>query len=158
MGTEIERKFLVRDQSVLDGAVGIAYRQGYLSIDPERTVRVRRAGDHADVTVKGLSRGATRAEFAYEVPLEDASALLALCHRPIIEKTRYRIDHGGLTWEVDVFEGDNDGLVVAEVELPSAETAVALPAWAGDEVTADARYYNANLVRHPFRDWDRTRG
>jgi adenylate cyclase len=153
MGTEIERKFLVRDRSVLDHAVGVAYRQGYLSTDPERTVRIRRAGDHAYVTIKGVSRGATRAEFEYEIPFEDVTALLSLCHRPIIEKTRYRIDHAGLTWEVDVFEGENDGLVVAEVELAAADTAVPLPAWIGDEVTADRRYFNANLVRHPFRDW-----
>jgi len=158
MGTEIERKFLVRDRSVLDGALGIAYRQGYLTTDPERTVRIRRAGDHAFVTIKGRSRGATRAEFEYAIPLEDVPDLLALCLRPVIAKTRYRIDHAGLTWEVDVFEGDNDGLVVAEVELPAADTTVALPAWVGDDVTEDARYYNANLVEHPFRDWDRSRG
>jgi adenylate cyclase len=157
MGTEIERKFLVHDRSVLDGAEGVAYRQGYLSTDPERTVRIRRAGAHAFVTIKGLMRGTTRAEFEYAIPLEDVNALLDLCLRPVIEKTRYRIDHAGLTWEVDVFEGDNDGLVVAEVELPWADTAVAIPAWVGAEVTADARYQNANLVRHPFRDWDRTR-
>ena len=153
MGTEIERKFLVRDRAVLDAATGIAYRQGYLSTDPGRTVRIRRAGDVGYVTIKGVSRGATRAEFEYEIPLDDAVELLALCQRPIIEKTRYRIDHAGLTWEVDVFEGDNAGLVVAEVELPSVDTVVEIPPWVGDEVTGDAQYFNANLVKHPFRDW-----
>ena len=158
MGTEIERKFLVRDRSVLRGVIGIAYRQGYLSLDPVRTVRIRQAGDHAYVTIKGRAQGAARAEFEYEIPPEDVADLLALCQRPLIEKTRHRIDHAGLTWEVDVFEGDNGGLIVAEVELPSADTTVEIPAWVGDEVTADARYYNANLVSHPFCDWDRPPG
>ncbi len=153
MGVEIERKFLVRDASVLDGDQGIPYRQGYLSTDVDRTVRIRRAGQHAYVTIKGRSHGATRAEFEYEIPLDDADALLALCLPPVIEKVRHRVDHAGLVWEVDVFGGANDGLVVAEVELPSEDTVVDLPSWVGDEVTGDPRYYNANLIAHPFRDW-----
>ena len=122
MGTEIERKFLVRDVSAVRDATGVPYRQGYLSTVPERTVRVRVAGEHAFITIKGTNVGATRAEFEYEIPLADAQALLRMCLPPLVEKTRYRIDHGGLTWEVDVFEGENDGLVVAEVELPAADT------------------------------------
>ena len=153
MATEFERKFLVRDQSVLIGSVGIRYQQGYLSTDPERTVRVRRAGDHAFLTIKGISRGAARAEFEYEIPVADAGELLTLCPGSGIAKMRYRLDHAGRTWEIDVFEGDNAGLVVAEVEIPSEDAVVALPDWVGDEVTADPRYYNANLTSHPFSAW-----
>lgn len=153
MGVEIERKFLVADRAVLDGLIGTAYRQGYLSTTPERTVRVRRAGETAFLTVKGISIGASRAEFEYPIPVADVDALLALCERPIIEKVRYRIGHAGLVWEVDVFGGDNAGLVVAEVEIPSLETAVEVPAWVGAEVTDDPRYFNANLVSHPFSAW-----
>jgi adenylate cyclase len=139
MGVEIERKFLVADRAVLDGLIGTAYRQGYLSTTPERTVRVRHAGETA--------------EFEYPIPVADVDDLLALCERPIIEKVRYRIGHAGLVWEVDVFGGDNAGLVVAEVEIPSLETAVEVPAWVGAEVTDDPRYFNANLVSHPFSAW-----
>jgi len=153
MGIEIERKFLVADRSVLAGSTGTRYEQGYLSTDPERTVRVRRAGDRAFLTVKGRSDGATRAEFEYAIPTTDAGELLALCVGSLIEKTRYRIPIGDLTWEVDVFAGENAGLVLAEVEIPSANTPVQVPALAGEEVTADPRYYNANLVDHPFRQW-----
>jgi CYTH domain-containing protein len=153
MGVEIERKFLVRDTRILDEADGIAYRQGYLSADPDRTVRIRRAGDHGYVTIKGRSHGTTRAEFEYEIPPGDADDMLALCLGPVIDKVRYRIEHAGRVWEVDVFDGANDGLVVAEVELPSEEAEIDLPRWVGAEVTDDPRYFNANLVAHPFRDW-----
>ena len=153
MGVEIERKFLVRDRGVLDGAEGVPYRQGYLSTDPDRTVRVRRAGEHGYITVKGRSTGASRAEFEYEIPVADVDAMLALCIPPVIEKVRHRIDHSGRVWEVDVFSGANEGLVVAEVELPSEDVEVDLPSWIGDEVTDDPRYFNASLVAHPFRDW-----
>ena len=153
MGVEIERKFLVRDPSVLAGASGTRYAQGYLSTDPDRTVRVRRAGDRAFVTIKGRNEGPSRPEFEYEIPLTDVDPLLGLCEGPIVEKTRHRIEHAGLTWEVDVFEGANLGLIVAEVELPATDTVVQLPAWVGAEVTADHRYVNANLVAHPFSTW-----
>ena len=156
MGTEIERKFIVSDASVVDRFEGVPYRQGYLSTVPARTVRVRIAGDHAYITIKGTNAGATRAEFEYEIPLDDAQALLPMCEPPLVEKTRYRIEHGGLTWEVDVFEGDNAGLVMAEVELPSADTHVEIPGWIGEEVTGDPRYYNANLVARPFSRWAET--
>jgi len=150
---EIERKFLVQDRSVLEGVPGVSYRQGYLSTDPERTVRVRLAGDRAFLTIKGITQGASRAEFEYEVPPADAEALLALCERPLVEKTRHCLEHAGLVWEIDVFAGENDGLIVAEVELPAPDTPVDVPAWVGDEVTLDLRYQNANLVRHPYRSW-----
>jgi len=153
MGTEIERKFLVRDVSVVNYAQAIPYRQGYLSTVPARTVRIRIAGDHAYITIKGTNTGASRAEFEYEIPLDDARELLPMCEPPLIEKTRYRIEHAGLTWELDVFEGENAGLVVAEVELPAADTPVDMPAWVGEEVTGDPRYYNANLVARPFTKW-----
>ena len=114
---------------------------------------VRRAGEHAFLAIKGRSHGSTRAEFEYEIPTTDAGELLALCVGSLIEKTRHRVLSGGLTWEVDVFAGDNAELVLALVEIPSTDTAVQLPAWAGEEVTSDPRYYNANLVDHPYRRW-----
>jgi adenylate cyclase len=154
MGVEIERKFLVRDRSVLDGSTGVRYRQGYLTRVPERTVRVRLAGDRGFLTIKGRSSGASRAEFEYEIPVADAEALLALCEPPLIDKTRHRLAAGSLTWEIDVFHGENDGLIVAEVELESSEQALDLPDWVGMEVTDDARYFNANLVAAPYRTWD----
>ena len=153
MGVEIERKFLVREMGFLADVAGIPYRQGYLSTDPDRTVRIRRAGSHAFVTIKGRSHGAMRAEFEYEIPLDDAEALLAMCIPPVIEKVRYRVEHAGRTWEVDIFAGVNDGLVVAEIELPSEDAVVDLPSWVGDEVTGDPRYFNANLITRPYRDW-----
>jgi len=153
MGLEIERKFLVRDRSVLEGVDGLAYRQGYLSIDPDRTVRVRIFGDRGAITVKGRSDGPTRAEFEYPIPVDDAEALLELCLPPIVAKRRFRIPYQGRTWEVDVFERENEGLVVAEVELPSADALLERPGWVGDDVTDDPRYANANLVAHPYRTW-----
>lgn len=155
MATEIERKFLVRrDVWRADSARGTAYRQGYLSDDPARTVRVRLAGAKATLTIKGVTRGIERAEFEYEIPPEDAVVLLeTLCIRPLIEKTRYRLDHGGRTWEVDVFAGDNAGLIVAEIELPSADAQLELPPWVGAEVSDDARYFNSNLAKHPYTTW-----
>jgi adenylate cyclase len=158
MGIEIERKFLVRDLSAVSGLTGIRMRQGYLSVDPERTVRVRLAGPRAYVTIKGApsESGASRAEYEYEVPSGDADELLdRLALRPLIVKTRYRVSVGRLVWEIDVFSGENEGLVVAEVELPSEVTAVVLPDWVGEEVTGDDRYYNASLVSHPYREWGR---
>lgn len=152
MGKEIERKFLVVDEQwrVADGT---KYRQGYLSTDKERTVRVRIAGNKAMLTIKGITQGASRAEYEYEIPVEDAEELLDLCQRPIIEKWRHEIEHAGMTWEVDEFFGDNQGLVLAEVELDSPDEAFDLPPWVGKEVTDDPRYFNANLVHHPFRNW-----
>jgi len=155
MGTEIERKFLLRDDRWRAAAsAGVVIRQGYLSVDPERTVRVRRAGARGIVTIKGITQGATRAEFEWEIPANDADAMLdTLALRPLVEKTRYRVDHAGHTWEIDLFTGDNAGLAIAEVELRAEDEAVALPDWIGAEVTGDARYYNSSLVRTPYRDW-----
>jgi adenylate cyclase len=155
MGREIERKFLVRNEGWRSDAPGVRFRQGYLSTDPEREVRVRLAGDRAFLTIKGKAAGAARDEFEYPLPVAEAGGILeSLCLRPLIEKTRFRIDHGGRTWEVDVFDGENRGLVLAEVELGSEDEEVALPEWAGEEVTDVRRYKNASLVARPYRSWN----
>ncbi len=154
MAREIERKFLVAGDAWRALAEGVVYRQGYLSTDADRTLRIRTVGDKGTLTVKGITVGATRTEFEYEIPLSDAEAMLdALCIRPLIEKTRHRIEFDGLVWEVDVFAGDNHGLVVAEVELAREDQAFRLPDWIGEEVTDDPRYFNTNLVAHPYKSW-----
>jgi adenylate cyclase len=154
MAKEIERKFLVRGEPWRSAASGTTYRQGYLSSQPERSVRVRSDGKKAKLTIKGLTRGATRDEFEYDIPLADAELLLdQLCERPVVEKTRYLVPFGGRTWEIDVFQGENQGLVVAEVELDSEDQSLTLPPWAAREVTDDPRYFNANLVKNPFKNW-----
>ena len=153
MGTEIERKFLVKEGSWREAAAE-TYRQGYLSTVKERTVRVRTIGDKGYLTIKGISVGASRLEFEYEIPVADAEELLdSLCEKPLIEKNRYKLDHGGLTWEVDVFFGDNQGLVVAEVELQSENQVFEKPDWVTEEVTHDPRYFNANLISNPYSGW-----
>jgi len=156
MALEIERKFLVSGDEWRK-AEGIVFRQGFLSTQKERTVRVRVGDNSAQLTVKGITRGAVRSEYEYDIPLADAGELLLLCEQPLIEKIRRRIEYGGLIWEVDEFLGENEGLVVAEVELDREDQPLAKPAWVGDEVTHDPRYYNANLIAHPFKRWqDRT--
>lgn len=152
MAVEIERKFLV----VGDGwraASGVFYSQGYLNRDKARTVRVRIAGEQAFLTIKGVSVGASRAEFEYPIPLWDARELLALCEQPLIEKNRRKILYEGFVWEVDEFLGENLGLVVAEIELPAEDTIFARPDWVGEEVTEDVRYFNSNLSRTPYTRW-----
>lgn len=154
MGVEIERKFLVRGEDWKTLAPGTLLRQGYLSAHPERTVRVRIEGDAAVMTIKGKSRGASRGEWEYPLPLADAQVFLeSLCEQPIIEKRRYRIPYAGMTWEVDEFFGENAGLVVAEIELASEDQDFARPAWVGEEVTQDTRYFNASLLRNPYSRW-----
>jgi len=154
MGEEIERKFLVSGEAWRETAEGTRYRQGFLSTEPERTVRVRVAGTRGSITVKGKSVGARRAEFEYEIPVADAERMLdTLCKRPLIEKVRYVLAVGAHTWEIDVFEGDNAGLVVAEIELRREDEAFERPEWVGDEVTDDPRYFNSNLVANPYRAW-----
>lgn len=152
MAIEIERKFLV----VGDGwrtSDGVLYRQGYLSRDKMRTVRVRQAGDLAFLTIKGKTIGISRAEFEYPIPVTEAQDLLALCDGGLIEKIRHKMTYAGLLWEIDEFLGDNAGLVVAEIELMSAEQAIELPVWVGVEVSDDAKYYNSNLSAYPFSSW-----
>ena len=154
MGEEIERKFLVHGERWRDGATGTLYRQGFLSTEPERTVRVRVAGERGWITVKGRTAGARRAEFEYEIPAADAREMLdTLCKRPLIEKVRYTVRAGGHVWEIDVFQGDNAGLVVAEIELEAEDEAFEKPSWIGDEVTEDPRYFNSSLVEHPYSAW-----
>ncbi len=151
---EIERKFLVRDDSWRPLAAGVICRQGYLSSARERTVRVRAIGGEGYLTVKGIACGAARLEYEYEIPCEDACAMLAqLCEKPLIEKIRYRVPVAGSVWEIDEFLGANRGLVVAEIELESEGQAVEPPPWAGEEVTGDPRYFNSSLGRHPFSEW-----
>jgi adenylate cyclase len=154
MSVEIERKFLVRDARWKSLGQGVLLRQGYLSSDPERIVRVRIEGESAVLTIKGRVVGVTRGEWEYPIPLNDAKAFLdGLCERPIIEKKRYRIAHEGMIWEVDEFLGDNAGLVVAEIELESEDQVFAKPEWVGEEVTHDPRYFNSSLLRHPYSSW-----
>ena len=154
MPKEIERKFLVTGDGWRAKGVGKRYRQGYLSTVKERTVRVRTVDEKGSITVKGISIGAARSEYEYEIPAADANEMLdRLCERPLIEKMRYRIPMAGVVWEVDEFAGENRGLIVAEVELESEEQQVSLPDWIGREVTDDPRYFNATLVAHPFSRW-----
>ncbi len=151
MGIEIERKYLVTGTPPAGEPSTIV--QGYLSLDPERTVRVRIRADRAYITVKGISVGAARAEFEYPIPVDDARAMLALAVGSIVEKVRHRIPVGEHIWEVDVFAGANAGLVVAEIELASEDAPFERPGWIGAEVTSDHRYMNARLARTPFSSW-----
>ena len=155
MAQEIERKFLVQDDSWRASAeAGKAYLQGYLSLDRERVVRIRVKEDHGFLTIKGQRLGISAPEYEYPIPVADAQEMLQkLCLRPLIEKVRYELQFGGLTWEIDEFQGENQGLVLAEVELESEEQAVPLPPWAGLEVSHDKRYSNASLVQCPFSVW-----
>jgi adenylate cyclase len=154
MVQEIERKFLVTSDTWRRKAKGTYYRQGFLSTEPARTVRVRIAGERGTLTIKGKTVGATRDEFEYDIPREQAEQLLdTLCLRPLIEKVRYLVREGAHTWEVDVFEGENAGLVVAEIELQREDEVFERPDWLGREVTDDPRYFNANLVENPYRTW-----
>ena len=152
MAKEIERKFLVKD-SWQPQSSGIKIAQGYLSTVPERTVRVRIKGNRGYLTIKGKNQGISRAEFEYEIPVQDAEELLQLAEQPILVKTRYLEKQGDFTWEVDVFAGENQGLVVAEIELPAEDAEFSRPAWLGQEVSGDVRYYNANLIKCPFSLW-----
>ena len=154
MAQEIERKFLVNGHTWRKLAKGTVYRQGYLSTVKERTVRVRTVGDKGYLTVKGLTVGAKRGEYEYEIPVADADAMLdELCEQPLVEKTRHNIPFDGLIWEVDEFAGDNQGLVVAEVELSDEDQEIRLPGWIGEEVTDNPRYFNSNLVANPYKNW-----
>lgn len=157
MAQEIERKFLVNDtdqNADWRGCDAVLMRQGYLSIDKHRTVRVRVTDRHAWLTVKGISVGAARDEFEYEIPVADGEAMLQLCEHSLIEKRRFKFKSGNITWEIDDFVGDNAGLVIAEVELEHESQPIQIPAWVGTEVTDDPRYFNASLALMPYRYWD----
>ncbi len=155
MAIEIERKFLLCDEGWRDAAdSGTRFRQGYLIGAERASVRVRIEGEKANINIKSATLGIQRQEFEYPIPLDEAEELLdTLCEQPQISKTRYLVPYGEHTWEIDVFDGDNAGLVVAEVELAAEDEAFARPPWIGEEVSGDTRYYNVCLVKHPYKDW-----
>ena len=155
MGIEIERKFLVANESWRELAnEGTLYRQGYLIGAKQASVRVRIEGEQAFLNIKSMTLGVTRQEYQYSIPLDEAIQLLdTLCEKPLIEKTRYKLHYAGQEWEIDVFAGENAGLIVAEVELESEQQHIDLPPWVGVEVSTDPRYYNVNLVKHPYTTW-----
>ena len=155
MATEIERKFLVKGDEWRSQGTGTLYRQGYISTQGKITVRIRVVGNQGYLTLKGPSLGHVRAEFEYPIPIEDAQEMLdTMCDRPLIEKRRYKIKYGNLTWEVDEFAGENQGLILAEVELSKENQAVDIPDWIGEEVSHDYRYFNVNLVKNPYCNWE----
>ncbi len=153
MAKEIERKFLVTSDDWRAGAKGVSYMQGYIATKGDATVRVRVAGDKGFITVKGPSEGIVRDEFEYEIPKKDAEKMLETLCDSKVEKTRYKIKHDGLVWEVDEFAGANKGLVIAEVELPDEKHHVDPPSWAGADVSEDPRYTNAALAKNPYSQW-----
>lgn len=155
MGLEIERKFLVKGDYASKAVSSTRIRQGYLNQAGGRTVRVRTRDDKAYLTIKGPSMdgGLSRFEWEIEIPMADALNLLKLSVSPIIDKTRYLVPCKGHVWEVDEFYGDNEGLVMAEIELSDPFEPFAMPEWAAEEVTGDGRYYNSSLARHPFKEW-----
>ena len=154
MAKEIERKFTVDINKWHPEDAGVRVRQGYLPTSGKTAVRVRITGDSAWLTIKGKNSGPVRSEFEYPIPMADAHQILdELCDRPFIEKTRYLVNYAGAVWEVDVFDDENMGLVIAEIELASEDQEIDLPPWVLTEVTADSRYYNANLIKLPFKDW-----
>mgnify|MGYP002750538015 CR=1 FL=1 len=152
MAREIERKFLVKEGNWRE-AKATTYRQGYLSSAKERIVRVRTIKDKGYLTIKGITVGASRMEFEYEIPRRDADKLLDICEKPLIEKTRYKVEEGDFVWEIDEFFGANQGLIVAEVELESEDQKFSKPHWVGEEVTGDPRYFNSNLIKNPYTKW-----
>lgn len=156
MGQEIERKFLIKESEweKLDKPSGKQLRQGYILTDPNKTIRVRIADKTAWLTIKGISVGASRLEFEYEIPLQEGNELLDKFSEAELEKVRYEIAHKGKLWEVDVFAGDNKGLIVAEIELLSEDEQFDLPDWVAQEVTHDKKYYNSNLTKYPFKNWE----
>jgi adenylate cyclase len=157
MPTEIERKFLVTGDAWRDAVTAsVRYRQGYLSRGAQFAIRVRTDGRTAYLNIKSSVDGVTRLEYEYPIPLAHADEILdRIALRPIIAKTRHFVDYAGRRWEVDVFEAENAGLVVAEVELEAADAPLELPPWVGLEVSSDARYYNASLSEVPFSQWPR---
>ncbi|MCP3888539.1 MAG: CYTH domain-containing protein [Desulfobulbaceae bacterium] len=156
MAQEIEKKFLIKNDSWRSLGTGKEYCQGYLSSEKGRTVRIRTIGDRGILTIKGASEGDSRLEFEYDIPLEEAKEMLEkLCQKPLITKTRYKIPYAQFIWEVDEFEGENKGLIFAEIELQFSGQPFEIPEWIGEEVTGDQRYYNANLVSNPYSNWEK---
>jgi len=155
MGIEVERKFLVKSDAWRGREESqVHIMQGYLANNAGLTVRARVKGENAFLTIKGSTQGISRAEYEYQIPVEDAESMLKdLAIFPPVDKVRHRIRVGDHVWELDVFAGENQGLVMAEVELGSEDESFEMPEWAGDEVSSDPRYYNVNLARNPFRHW-----
>ena len=150
---EIERKFLINKNLWKPVGKGVEIRQGYLSVHPERVVRVRIAGEKAFITIKGKAKGLVRPEFEYEIPKNEAEILLKMCLDFPIEKIRYKEKINGLIWEIDIFNGANSGLIMAEVELTSEDQKVVLPDWIAEEVSNDYRYFNSWLSENPYTKW-----
>ncbi len=156
MGKETERKFLVKDQSFEKEATDvIAIAQGYICNQADKNVRVRIAGKEAFITIKGKTSGFSRPEFEYPIPVEEAGEIINLFCPATIRKKRYLVPEENNTWEVDVFEGDNEGLILAEIELPDESTIFSKPLWIGKEVTGNPDYYNAMLIKKPFKTWNK---
>jgi len=155
MATEIERKFLILNQDWQEYTKSeLHIVQGYLATNEFSSTRIRIQNDKANINIKSATLGITRTEFEYSIPVDDARLMLeALCIKPVIEKTRFTVEHMNHTWEIDVFSGDNEGLIVAEIELSSPDEAFEKPSWIGEEVSNDARYYNACLVNNPYKNW-----
>ncbi|MCC5637299.1 CYTH domain-containing protein [Nostoc sp. CHAB 5844] len=154
MAKEIERKFLVQGDAWRKLGTGSVYRQGYIATQKAVTVRVRIANNRGYLTIKSPIVNYSRSEFEYEIPVADAQEMLdTLCDRPLIEKVRYKIELNGLIWEIDEFDGDNKGLILAEVELSDAQQQVEIPEWIGEEVSTDRKYFNSNLAKFPFSKW-----
>ncbi len=155
MAQEIERKFLVKGDFKSEVFKSTRITQGYLSSVPERTVRVRVKGEKGFITIKGIGNesGASRYEWEKEIPVDEVRDLLKICEPGVIDKTRYLVKNGDYTFEVDEFYGDNDGLTVAEIELPSEDAVFNKPEWLGDEVTGDVRFYNSMLMKNPYKNW-----
>lgn len=157
MPIEIERKYLVVGDDYRRSGTPVRIVQGYICSSPERVVRVRIKGDRAFLTIKDATVGFSRHEFEYQIPVADAEVMLqSICTQPVIDKTRWIVPAGGYLWEVDEFHAENDGLVVAEIELECADEVFPLPAWVGKEVTGVERYYNACLFSHPYSAWTAT--
>ncbi|HEY8499428.1 MAG TPA: CYTH domain-containing protein [Clostridia bacterium] len=154
MAKEIERKFLVKNMSFKENSTGVLYLQGYMSTDSKVAVRVRTVGSKAYLTIKGMRSGISRLEYEYEIPYEDANEIMHnLCKKPIIKKYRYKVCYKGYTWEIDEFLDENEGLIVAEIELQSEEEQFPKPDFIGEEITYDFRYLNSNLVNRPYKTW-----
>jgi len=154
MAFEIERKFLLASlEWKKNSPKGVKIIQGFLNSNKERTVRVRIIGEKGILTVKGKNEGVRRLEFEYEIPYSDAKELICLCEKPLIEKNRFEIRVDKHLWEIDEFEGENKGLIVAEIELKDENETFNKPNWVGEEVSDDPRYYNSALIKHPFSEW-----
>lgn len=161
MPIEIERKFLLKNDSWKNSKnhenlilSSDEYKQGYMLTDSNKTIRVRIAGDKGFITIKGKTIGSSRSEYEYEIPINEANEMLEIfCERPFIEKVRYLVSNDQNIWEIDVFKGDNSGLIIAELELESEDQKISLPEWIGEEVTGIQKYYNSSLTKYPFSIW-----